>query len=808
MRRLVPLAAACVLVLAALGAPAARAEDAASREFDQLRLVLHVEPDLGRGVVNGRMTLEFEALADGLRTLRLHSHDTQVLAVVGEDAEPLTWTLKDGLLAIDLAQPLPRGQGSSVTVAYRSRPRRGLYFHRPTRRHPETPLLMYSQGQSNDNRHWIPCYDLPDDRMAVDLFVTVPAGLETVSNGRLVSQEDVERDRRVDHWRLADETPSYLISLIVGDLETVQDRWEDTTLEYTAVPGHAEELRTALGETPAMLAFYSEELDAPYPWDRYAQTFVWDFIYGGMENVTATTLNMRALHLPSARPDYSSEGLVAHELAHMWFGDLITCRTWDDIWLNEGFATYLTDLYFGHAYGPDEFRRRRRDQNRGYMDGTSHPEALGLERAPRGERPLELSGGKAYSRGAAILHMLRLELGDAAYREAIRAYVKRFRGGTATSEDLRRTVEDVAGRDLKWFWDQWVYGAGYPVLDVSWDARSGRLEVRQQQARKNEQGLFRLTLPVRVGPDGEVRRLRLWRDRHVFELWVPEDGGGRYLRAGVGGDLLARVHVSQGRTAWTDLLTSDPDLNGRLDAVEQLEAYGPLAAPALVAAAAGGGEAHWAVRRQAVEALGRMDDDPRAATALAQAARDPDPRVRTAALEALGARSRDFASETLLAAARTETHDYPRAAAARSLGRVKAAGAYDALVALLDVDSHGDVIRAGAVDGLRALGDPRGASRAREYCDYAWGGGGTQQLRKSALDCVTALAPDVPETRALLVSLLDDPHHAMRQWAAEACGAYGVRAARRRLEALSKDDWNGGVRHAAAQALERMKKEK
>ena len=806
MRRLVPLAAACVLVLAGLGAPAARAEDAASRDFDQLRLVLHVEPDLGRGMVDGRMTLEFEALADGLRTLRLHSRDTQVLAVVGEDAEPLGWTLKDGLLAIDLAHPLPRGQGSSVTVAYRSRPRRGLYFHRPTQPHPETPLLMYSQGQSNENRHWIPCYDLPDDRMAVELFVTVPAGLETVSNGRLVSQEEVERDRRVDHWQLADETPSYLISLIVGDLETVQDRWEDTTLEYTAVPGHAEELRTALGETPAMLAFYSGELDAPYPWDRYAQTFVWDFIYGGMENVTATTLNMRALHLPSARPNYTSEGLVAHELAHMWFGDLITCRTWDDIWLNEGFATYLTDLYFSHAYGRDEFLRRRRDQNRSYMDGTPQPEALGLERHPRGDRPLELFGGKAYSRGAAILHMLRLELGDAAYRDAIRAYVKRFRGGTATSEDLRRTVEGVAGRDLRWFWDQWVYGVGYPVLDVSWDAGSGRVEVRQKQSRKNGQGLFRLTLPVRLGPYGAVHPLRLWQERHVFQLPPPQDGNPPYLRAGVGGDLLARVHVSLGREAWMRMLVADPDLNGRLDAVEQLEAYGPLAAPALAAAAAGGNEAHWAVREKAVEALGRMDDDPRAATALAQAARDPDARVRAAALDALGARSRDFASETLREAARAETHDYPRAAAARSLGRVKADGAFDVLTGLLAVDSHDDVIRAGALDGLCALGDPRGASRAREYCDYAWGGGGTQRLRKSALDCVTALAPDAPETRTLLLSLLADPHHAMRAWAAEACGAYAVLAAQGRLQQIAKDDWNGGARHAAAQALERMKK--
>ena len=429
MRRPRLLAAACLLVLSAAGLPSATAEDAATREFDQLRLELHVEPDLGRGVINGRMTLEFEALVEGLRWLRLHCRDTRVLAVVGEDAEPLTWSLDDGILQVDLARPLPRGQGSRVEVAYRATPRRGLYFHRPTPRHPKTPLLMYSQGQSNDNRHWIPCYDLPDDRMALDLYVTVPPELETVSNGRLVETEDTEDGRRTDHWAFADETPSYLISLVVGDLETVEDRWEQTTLEYTAVPGHAEELKTALGETPAMMAFYSAELDAPYPWDRYAQTFVWDFIYGGMENVTATTLNMRALHLPPARPNYSSEGLVAHELAHMWFGDLITCRTWDDIWLNEGFATYFTDLYFEHAPRAGRVPAQAAQPEPGLHGRHARTRRVWTSSATRAATARWSSpGARQYTRGAAILHMLRLELGDDLYREAIRTYVKRYRG--------------------------------------------------------------------------------------------------------------------------------------------------------------------------------------------------------------------------------------------------------------------------------------------------------------------------------------------------------------------------------------------
>jgi len=807
MRRLAPCL--CLLLLAA---GAARAQDEApappalgpdTRDFDQLSLLLRVEPDLEHGTIDGRATLAFEPLVEGLTSLRLHCEDTRILAVVGEDARPLTWTLENGTLRVDLSEPLPRGRGSTVTVAYRSTPRRGLYFHRPTERYPDTPRLMYSQGESNDNRRWVPCYDLPDDRFRWDLVVTVPADLETVSNGRLVEQTETGDGLRRDHWRFEDEAPSYLLSLIVGDLQTVTDAWRDTRLEYTAVPGHEEELRTALGETPAMMEVYSTWLDEPYPWSRYAQTFVWDFIYGGMENVTATTLNMRALHTMRARPSYTSEGLVAHELAHMWFGDLITCRTWDDIWLNEGFATYLTDLYVEAAHGRDEFLLRRRDQNRGYMDGSPRPENLGLTRNPRGDRPLELFGGKQYSRGAAILHMLRLELGDELFQRAIRAYVDRFRHGTATSEDLRRTVQDVAGRDLAWFWDQWVYGAGYPVLQVAWDPKSRRVDVRQVQGRGGGQGLFRLTLPVRIGATGPVERLRIWRDHHVFVLPEPPQGAADYLRAGVGGDLLARIRLGQGLAAWERVLAEDPDVTGRLDAADALEDHGALAAPALAKALAG--DASWAVRARAAELLGRMDTDLQALQALAGAVGDEDARVREAVYEALGARGRDEAGSVLAAGVSRETHDHPLAAAARALGRVQADGAWDVLTGLLSRDSHDDVVRAGALDGLRALGDVRGAARAREYCDYAWGGGGTQRLRKSALDCMTALAPDARETRALLVELLDDPHHAMRQWAAEACGVYEVRDARPRLEALARDDWNGGVRNAARQALDRMK---
>ncbi len=660
--------------------------DPATRDFDQLHLDLHVTPHIAKGTIDGKATLRFASLADGLTVLRLHCQDTEVHGVVDASGRKLTWHLTKNILSIDLPGPLAVGAESEVTTTYTSTPRHGLLFHAPTAEHPQTPRFLYSQGEGTNNRRWIPCYDEPDDRLSWDVFATVPADLQTVSNGHLVAGAGQGDHARTDHWTFAHRAPTYLISLIVGKLETITQQHGDIQLDYSAPPGHHAQLASSLSETPNMLDFYGTYLDAPYPWQRYAQTYVWDFLYGGMENVTATTLNMRALHTPATRPNYSADGLVAHELAHMWFGDLLTCRTWKHIWLNEGFATYMTDLFFEHRYGRDAFLVRRRGQNRGYMRSTPTAGGLKLKADPRGDIPLELFGGKEYSRGAGILHTLRLTLGDEVFRDALRAYVKRYRDQPVTSENLRRTCEEVAGMDLSWFWKQWVYGSGYPKLDVRFDRGTHELIVRQTQKRAGGQGLFRLRVPVRWGADGSVQTVTITKAEHRFPY--PEQDGGTYLRFGVGGDLLMQVVQHQGRGAWAEQLARDPDVTARMDAAEALETYGQAAVDVLSHAI--GKDASWAVRKTAAEVLGRLEGGNKAHLVLAAlrlGTQDADARVRAAAVTALGNKTRDMAGAVVARALKEDVHPYVRAAAARALGRLKGKGAFETLAALLGVDS-------------------------------------------------------------------------------------------------------------------------
>ena len=790
-------------VLAADGP--AQVLDATTRDFDQVHIAVRVTPHIAEGTVDGEATLDFTSLADPLKVLRLHCRETEVLGARDRKGRALGFALAGDVLSVTLVDPLPRDAAESVTVAYRSRPTQGLFFHAPTKEAPHTPLEMYSQGEGEDNRRWFPCYDLPDDRLTCEVVARVPADLRTVGNGLLVGSRDAGGGLREDHWRLEQRIPTYLVSLVVGRFDTVAAKWRDIPLEYNGPPGRADEMATGCAGTPAMMEFFSEYTGMPYPYPRYAQTTVWDFVYGGMENASCTTMNMRLLHGKEVEPNYSGDGLVAHELAHMWFGDLLTCRTFEHLWLNEGFATYFTDLFFEHRDGPGEFALERRSGNRGYMDRNAEPSKQGLTPSRRGDVPLELFGGKQYDRGAAILHQLRIELGDGAFREGIRRYVRDNADRAVTSEDLRRSMESASGRDLRWFFQQWIYGSGYPALEVSWTARAGggaSITVEQVQAEGGGQPReFRLSLPVVLhgGAAPVAATLDLRARRQAFDVpagWTPG-----FVRIGAGGGVFARIRLKQEAAAWIKALEADPDPAGRLDAVEALAEWPDAALPGLRSAAAG--DSCWAVRRDAVAALGRIPGKASLDAMLAAAA-DKDSRVREAAAEALGGRTRDEAAAMLAAMAGNDSNPYVRSQAARSLGRVHAEGAFEVLSGLLSVESHRETIRQGALDGLAALGDPRALALARPLLAYDWPRGDHQGMREAALRLLLALDPDEPSTRAAVVKLCDDPFHRMRPFACEQAGNYAIREAEPVLRRLAEKDPFDSVKGAAKAALERI----
>ncbi|HEY6461104.1 MAG TPA: M1 family metallopeptidase, partial [Polyangiaceae bacterium] len=359
------------------------------------------------------------------------SADELLLDAVGFDVEdlrvdgkPASWQ-NDGK-ALRVAMPVGGAEKSRVTVRYRATPRRGLYFLEPDEHYPARPRQVWSQCQEEDARHWFPCHDSPHVKMTTEIVAHVPAGWYALSNGALVASTKPKEGLATYHWKMGDPHPSYLVTLAAGEFAEIVDKARagdrDVPLAYLVPRGREEDARRTFARTPEMIRHFGELTGVPYPWNKYAQIVVSDFIFGGMENTTATTMYEHILLDERAALDLTSDDLIAHELAHQWFGDYVTCRAWYEGWLNEGFATFFEHVWREEHLGRDEYEFGLKVDLDAYAG-----EAHGRYRRPivcqDYDAPLDLFDRHLYEKAGLVLHALRRELGDTVFWRGIRSYL-------------------------------------------------------------------------------------------------------------------------------------------------------------------------------------------------------------------------------------------------------------------------------------------------------------------------------------------------------------------------------------------------
>ena len=352
-------------------------------------------------------------------------------------------------------------------------------------------MQVWSQCQDEDARYWFPCFDAPNEKATTEMTVTVPQPYFALSNGTLLSTTRDEAAGTITyHWLQDQPHSTYLMTLVVGEFSERTEMVDGLPVQWYVTPGREDDGQRAFGDTPEMVRFFGQRLGVPYPWNKYAQIAVSDFVFGGMENISATTLTDPALFDARARLD-SSDALIAHELAHQWFGDLLTCRDWSHGWLNEGFATFLDALFHEHNKGSDEFRY--------YLRQNAQATSRGWGRYRRPivtnvyNEPIDLFDRHLYEKGALVLHMLRYVLGDAAFWDSLQQYVTANRHHVVETVDLERAIETATGRNLQAFFHQWVYKGGHPEYQVefAWDdaTRIATVTIRQQQQTGIEHGV-------------------------------------------------------------------------------------------------------------------------------------------------------------------------------------------------------------------------------------------------------------------------------------------------------------------------------
>ena len=755
---------------------------------ENYKLKLHFNPT--RGEVFGDEVVTLRPFLPHFRKFYLDSAGLLIDAVTLQSAQgapvSLQYTAADPRLWITLDRDYDASSPVRVHIVYHGFPKTGLFFVNPSRAYPHWPREIWSQGEPEFNHHWFPCWDYPNAMATSETITTVPDDQVVVSNGKLVSVTRAAGQTTYD-WKESIPHSSYLISIAIGPWRKVSDQYEGKPVDYY-VPQYVDEAtaRRSFHLTPDMLAFFSRATGLDWPYEQYAQVTVHNYLFGGMENVSATTLTETTLHDARADQDYPSTDLVSHELGQEWLGDYVQGRNWANIWLNEGFATYLEALYVQHYAGNDAFRYKM------YMDQQAEQEQDREDyRRPIVDRhyadPLQMFDAITHEKGAAVLDMLRYLLDgaesvshpasqDEPFFRAVHHYLTAHPAQTANTADLVDAIRATTGQELGWFFREWVFMAGHPDYDVkaTYDAATTteKLTVRQTQQQDSVTPIF--DMPVVIvfhGANGEHKQVQVRDHLASQEFDIPLEFEPQWVAFDPDDFIDKTLRFQQSEQALIAQAKKDSSMMSRLWAVQQLGKVRPDAENAVSALAwVLNHDSFYGVRVEAAQSLGSVATDS-AKSALLSALHQPDSQVRAAAVQALG----HFAKEpavygALVSTLRNDESYAAEATAAEALGRSDVPEAFDVLQDKVAANPEVHVLRA-ALDGLAATTDARAVSILLAKAQP----GELERVRLTALADLAKFQPALQQGReqviaGLIRAALEDPFAPVREAGAELAG--------------------------------------
>jgi aminopeptidase N len=451
-----------------------------TRLMDLLHTKLEISLDWEKQRLNGLATLKLTPYFNPQDKIILDAKNFDIhhiQLIKGTDKHELNY-FYDGLqLLINLDTVYHHNQDIFLEIKYTAKPTerktggslaiesdQGLYFINHDGSDKYKPTQAWTQGETEANSCWFPTIDSPNERTTQEVFLTVHEKYTTLSNGELVYSIFNGDSTRTDYWKMDLPHAPYLFMIAVGEFGVYEDQWKDIPVSYYMEKDYAEYSKDIFGETPAMLSFFSDKYGVEYVWPKYAQVVVRDYVSGAMENTTASVfyddMNVDSRELI----DYHFERIIAHELAHQWFGDLVTCESWANITLNEGFANYAEYLWFEYKYGSFEADKHALDEFQQYLN-ESLEKQVDLIRFYYDDKE-DVFDNHSYAKGGLILNMLRDYIGDDAFFESLKRYLEKHEFSSVEVHDLRLVFEEVTGEDLNWFFNQWYLSAGHPVLNV------------------------------------------------------------------------------------------------------------------------------------------------------------------------------------------------------------------------------------------------------------------------------------------------------------------------------------------------------
>lgn len=808
--------------------PRAKVQYERDRDYDLQNVVLRLKVDWAKKEFGGVVTHTVAPLRDGLTLIDFDAGPNLDVIKCSIDGVLAKFTREGARLHVTSPLRTIRGKPLQVAIRYASKtsatgPRSlngtyGFHWILPERFVPARRPGFYTQGETEGNREWVPIYDSPNDKTTSETFVEVPDTWYVIGNGRMIGMNDDRKAHtRSFHWKMTQPHSTYLLSLAGGEMDIGYEEWKGVGLLFAVPKGEAKYIDASFGDTKDMLSFFSDLLGVKYPWPKYAQTCVFDF-GGGMENVSATTLGEGSL-VEARSGIHPMASLNSHELSHQWFGDLVTCKDWGHVWLNEGFATFFEQLYSEHSRGKDAYDSEREGALNSYLgEARRYKRPIATNLYPN---PDSMFDSHTYPKGGLVLHMLRRELGDDGFFRGLGYYLRKNAYKPVDTNDLIRALGESSGKNMQAFFDQWVFKPGHPVIDYAWtyDVAAKQIVVNVSQLQDTKDGTpiyaFNSGYAMIRGKAGvQTGTVRL--DRDKAEIRLPVSGKPDAFLLDPAHDVLMerREKKWQPGEALAVVKNSTPAiswLDRRNAALTLLKEQPDDSTITSVAETVSGSRAYQSdlYSRTIIERLGQLKKPslrPLFESVLAARGIAPgktvNPELRAAAITALAELPKDDNTITVILRSYVSEKEYFNVmrAALRALSNWDADGNLALFRQAATWDSRGDMVRIDALSAIARSKSNEAASALVEYTNPRY----QRPVRLKALFYLDGGYKNAPAVTAALIPLLKDDDERAARSAAEVLGSREDKNAVAALRAAEKDSKDEGVRKAAKSAADKL----
>lgn len=779
-------------------------------DFSHLLLDLQFD-DINTKSFSGRAHLTFKPKTSGMTLLTLDAVDLTIDRVTNLAGRDIRFDHDAAKLNIHFDTPLPTDSDATIIVHYKCvNPVDGMTFVVPGEGFANRPTAVHTQGETDTSRYWFPCIDAPQDRLVTEMMVTVPKPYFALSNGALLEKRDAGANHTTYHWKQAVPQVFYLVTLVIGEFDVYENQWRGLPVNVYVPKGRRADAERTYSRTPDILEYFSDITGVDYPYEKYAQVLVPMFKFGGMENTTATTLVDLALMDETAALDSDNDGLIAHELAHQWYGDLITCRSWPHTWLNEGFATFFQSMWTEHYKGREEYLAQfwRRYTGLISSDRTDQPGAIVLYRYSYTFEPFSHKGSLAYSKGACVLHMLRSQLGEEIFWNAIKTYTHKYREQQVETDQLRRVFEEASGQNLEQFFEQWVYRPGLPHLNVSyrWLADEGvaEIDIVQEQPITEDVPAFAFPFEIQFVSDGQATTDTVQVNGRKTSHRRKLDAAPTMVVIDPHLKVLKKLNVEKPRPLWLAQLKDGPTSTARMTAAQHFAKHNRPEVIEALANVTADENLHWSIRAESAKALGTMQSTS-AMDALIKLLDNgiTDHRTRAQVVNALAEYRHERAVKTIVPLATSDPTYGVTSAATTAIGKMRATDGTKSLVTNTSKNSYWDRVRLAAFRSLADLHAPEGIDVLKSFTAYHHHER-TRQVALESLGKYGTRDEHRDDIREYVIPFLNDPQEWGRLGAVNALASIGDAASRAAIEKRLAGATTDRVRIAARNALRRI----